>query len=192
MRNTIVCILVTFILCTTSFAAPTYLVELGTPASEAGFDIQNWGSVEPTTHLGGWGGIATDPGSYDNLCRTVWGFGDENWASVSFDSQVNSVTIRHLDGAANDGFEVYVDNVLWGSYADSGTTETWMTTTFTGAAGSILRIQATGQQWEYFNPYGQLGIDRIEANSVVPVPGAVLLAGIGTAAVGFMRRRILG
>jgi hypothetical protein len=193
MKNMLSCAVVVVLMsCVVSFAAPTYLVELGTPVSEAGFNIQNWGPIEPTTSEGSWGGIATDPGSYDHLARTVWGANDADWASVSFDSSVNSVTIRHLDGGADDGFNVYVNDVLWGSYADSGTTETWKMTTFTGAPGTVLKIQATGQPWALFCDYGQLGIDRIEA-CAVPVPGAILLAGIGAGAVGFMRKkRILG
>ncbi len=55
-------------------AALTFFVDLGTAAGEAGYTLTNWGPIEPTTHPGGWGGIAGDPASYDKRCRTVWGY----------------------------------------------------------------------------------------------------------------------
>ncbi len=52
-------------------------VDIGDPLSEDGHNLQGWGSIEPLTHGGGWGGI-------DN-CRVVWFYpDDEPWASIDF------------------------------------------------------------------------------------------------------------
>jgi len=173
-------------------AGPVLLVDLGTVAGEAGYGLADWGPVEPTSHGGGWGGISSDPGSYDNLCRTVWGYteGDAGVdASITFSLPIESVTIRHLDGGSDDSFTVEVDGNLWGSYpAVPGVGEFWTTNTFSGTPGTTLTLTCTGQAGPYWNPYGQLGIDRVEA-TVIPVPGAALLGGIGAGLVGWLRRQ---
>ena len=140
-------------------------VDLGTAAGEAGYTLNNWGPVEPTTHPGGWGGIAGDPASYDKLCRTLWGYVENTRdASITFPTQIVSATVRHLDGLSNDSFRVEVDGNLWGSYsAVSGVGEFWTVSSFSGTPGTILTITCTGPAGQYFNPYGQVGIDRIEA-----------------------------
>jgi hypothetical protein len=169
--------------------APAYLaelVDLGTPGGEAGYGLLDWGPVEPTSHPGGWGGIATDFQSWDNLCRTVWSTGNANWASITFDDKILAVEIRHLVGQADDSFDVHVDGVKWGSYADVTAGEVWEITAFTGTPGNTLKITATGLQWSGFQTYGQLGIDRVFA--VVPEPTTLLLFG-GAGLIGWLRRR---
>ena len=169
--------------------APAYLaewVELGTPGGEAGYTLLDWGPVQPTTSLGNWGGLATDSQSIDKLCRTVWGPTDASWASITFDKKILWAEIRHLDGIADDSFDVFVDGVKWGSYADVGSTETWKITTFSGAPGSTLKIVATAPAWGSHGTYGQLGIDRVVA--AVPEPTTLLLFG-GVGLIGWLRRR---
>ncbi|MDH4238563.1 MAG: hypothetical protein OEW48_03265 [Phycisphaerae bacterium] len=140
-------------------------VDLGTTVGEAGYTLTNWGPVEPTTHPGGWGGIASDPASYDKRCRTAWGYVENTKdASITFPTKIVSVTVRHLDGLSNDSFRVEVDGNLWGSYsAVSGVGEFWTVSSFSGTPGTILTITCTGPAGQYFNPYGQVGIDRVEA-----------------------------
>lgn len=193
MKTLCVSVLVLLIAITTTNAAPTIIIDIGTPASEGQvvFPLDEWGPVEPTTTGGTWGGITTDPESYDGLCRTVWGPGEDNTgktASMTFSDLIGSVDIRHLDGIADDQFTVCMDGVEWGSYSDMGSTETWKTTTFSGTPGYELTIWVTGDPWASQSTYGQVAIDRVQA-TVVPAPGALVLGAMGTAFVGFLRRR---
>ena len=169
-------------------AVLTFFVDLGTAAGEAGYTLTNWGPIEPTTHPGGWGGIAGDPASYDKRCRTVWGYVENTKdASITFPTPIVSATIRHLDGGSDDSFKVEVGGNLWGSYsalADVG--EFWTVNSFFGTPGTTLTITCTGAAGPYWNPYGQVGIDRIEAEPI-PEPGTILLLGLG--GLGVVRRR---
>jgi len=175
-------------------AVPTYFVDLGTPAGEAGYTLFDWGPVQPSTSGGNWGGMGggTAPGSFDQLCRTVWGHTGDffNWASVTFPRAITSATIRHLVGQANDSYriDVFAGGNPWGSFTDTVGGETWTSTTFSGLPGQTLVITATGPQWSDFATYGQLGIDWINATPI-PAPGAVLLGSIGVGLVGWLRRR---
>jgi len=191
MKRSLVVLAVVTLVATAAQAAPTFLVEIGTPASEAAYNLQGWGPIEPTTNGGNWGSIATDPLSFDNLCRVVWEPNGSQWATVTFSRPVYYVDIRHLDGIADDSFVVLVDNQPWGLYNDSGSTsEFWAMTRFAGTPGTVLRIGSTADPlnpWWGQGTYGTLGIDRIEA--YIPAPGALLLAGLGTAVVSWLRRR---
>ena len=80
MRKMFVSLFVALLLAS-SVLASTTTIDLGTPAGEAGVTINSWGPVEPTTHLGGWGGIGGSENydssttvSADGLCRTIWGY----------------------------------------------------------------------------------------------------------------------
>jgi len=191
MKKFIVTLVVASLLAATVQAAPTYLVDIGTPASEAPYSITDWGPVEPTTHGGGWGSLATDPLSFDNLCRVVWQPNGAMFATVTFPRPIWYADIRHLDGINDDSFAVSVDGEPWGLYNDnSSQAEFWVMTRFKGAPGTTLVITSLAnplKPWWGQGTYGTLGIDRIEA--YVPVPGALVLAGLGTAAVGWLRRR---
>jgi hypothetical protein len=181
-------------------AGPTYFVDLGTPAGEAGYTLFDWGPVQPSTSGGNWGGMGsgTAPGSYDQLCRTVWATPGtpgsimefSSSASVTFPRAITSATIRHLVGQANDSYRIDVQagGNYWGSFTDTAGGETWTSTMFGGPSGKTLVITATGPAWSGFPTYGQLGIDWISATPI-PAPGAVLLGSIGAGLVGWLRRR---
>lgn len=173
-------------------AMAAYTVDIGTPASEAGYSLTGWGPVEPTTTGGTWGSITTDPLSWDNVCRVIWeaGTGDASRsASLTFATPINAVDIRHLLGQADDSFDVYVDGAWWGSVSDSaGSTEVWTETSFSGTPGTVLTLTATGAPWQLFGTYGQVAIDRIVATPI-PAPGALVLGSLGVGIVGWLRRR---
>ena len=67
-------------------AMALYIVDIGSPASEAGFGISiepDWGPVQPDTSGGNWGGLASDPDSWDKKCRVIWETLDDPSASVT-------------------------------------------------------------------------------------------------------------
>jgi len=177
-------------------AMADFTVEIGTPASEAGFALVGWGPVEPSTSGGSYGSIATDPASLDGFCRVIWAGTEPDTpegrsASLTFPTAVSSVTIRHLLGIAEDSFDlrVYGAGQLWGSVSDTpGGTETWVESTFSGTPGTTITLTATGPAWSGFATYGQVAIDRIEAVAV-PVPGAVLLGFLGLSYAGVKLRK---
>lgn len=134
----------------------------------------------------GWGRSVTDEtgGSYGGIgdygCRLVWdiappdGTNDAYFMLPTPQGSAQSLTIRHLDGIADDSFtvEVQAASGAWidvGSYANYYTTETWVTTPFDLSPFSFgrgtnltFRITATGTQWSGFDTYGQLCIDKVE------------------------------
>lgn len=218
MKRFVVFCTVALLVCASSAkAVPTLTVDLGTTAGETvpGVTLSNWGPIEPTTHGGGWGGFGGGGDNYvapttptvDHLCRSVWGSaeglglgtpGDPTdptiSASVTFSVPIELVALRHLDGGSNDSFDVYVDGVQWGSYNAPAPNppkihgEQWFETSFSGTPGLTLTIVCTVGAGKYWNPYGQLGIDRLTA-TLVPAPSAILLGSIGVGLVGWLRRK---
>lgn len=220
MKKTVIAFAVALLVCAGSAqAVPTITVDLGTTSGETvpGVILSNWGEVEPGGGVpprgaGGYGGFGSGGDNYvapttptvDHLCRMVWGYAEGSGtpggdptdpatsASVTFSVAIESVLLRHLDGASTDSFAVYCDGALWGSYSApaSGKTygEQWFETSFSGDSGYTLTIVCTAGAGPYWSSYGQLGIDRLTATPI-PAPGAILLGGIGVGLVGWLRRR---
>jgi len=160
-----------------SYESQAYFLDIGNLESENLFNLFGWGSIEPQTHGGNWGG------KDDGTIRTVWyndtanpsdiptTSPDENWASVNFSLQeqyiASKIIIRALDGITDDSFEVYTNDILVYSYQDEGSTETWKSHKIIIAQHGInnslnLKIKSTGPKWNGFNTYGQLGISWIK------------------------------
>lgn len=156
-------------------------VDIGNPASEAGHAMAGWGPVEPATHGGGWGGIGgEDP---PGRCRTIWSPSEdepaENWATLELDfgsspTLAKSLAVRYLDGGSDDSFDILIDDVLFQHiYAPPGTeTWRWVRIDVTGHTGvHTLKFQATAPPGTFYDPYGQVGIDRVHVGSRLdPVP----------------------
>jgi len=156
-------------------------VDIGNPASEAGHALTGWGPIEPDTHSGNWGGIGNE--SPPGKCRTIWSPVEdqpvENWASLQLDFGVSDteskcLKFRYLDGGSDDSFDTFIDGTLVLSIAAPPSSETWKwaqidATGYTGV--HTIRFEATEPEGPYYNPYGQVGIDRIFLGTqVTPVP----------------------
>ncbi len=189
-----------------------YTVEFGqTDTISAGVTLSGWGQAEPGggaegRAVGNYGGFGTTTDNYvapttatsDYECRMVWGHstsGDTtDYADVTFPLAIHSVTLRHLNGDSNDSFNVYVGDgsdegwVLWDSYDALAATKTygeqWFETTFTGAPGTVLRIDCTAAAGSYWSDYGQLAIDRLSATASCPFRYAVEFADTDTLSPG--------
>jgi len=75
------------------------------------------------------------------------------------------LTLEHLDGAVNDSFDLYIDNVLRGHYTatSTGGNEVWKTTTFTfpGVTGTVnVKLVATDEVASWCADWGQVGFSN--------------------------------
>ena len=156
-------------------------VDIGDTTSEVGHSLVSWGPIEPTTHGGNWGVF----GGSGEDCRVIWNNDDvdEGTAMVALDrctrpGAATSIIIKHLDGFADDSFNVFVKDehgewIQIGSYSASpGGPETWVTSLFALPNGRALQldreravevmVKATGPKWGGFGTYGQVAFDWIE------------------------------
>ena len=162
----------------------TDLVDVGDPTSEAGHNPDGWGPIEPD-HSGGNYGGAED-------CRVVYASeanGDgNNWATLDLDfgegeHTAKCLVVQHLDGAAQDAFEVYVyppghpeSAVLVYTYAgDDLTSEVWYWSTITVFASGVqtVRLVSTQPPWAQWATYGQMAFDTILVEDCQPVKDVV-------------------
>jgi hypothetical protein len=162
------------------------VVDVGLPTSEAGFNLQGWGPIEPATHGGNYGGI--------DDCRVVYASaanGDgEPWATVDLNLGLcgcpQCIELHHLDGIVpNDAFDVFFYPVgqpecaelVFNWAGDGSTGENWYASTFPvdGAGLYTLKIVSTEPQWSMFDTYGQVAIDTI---MVVPCEAYAIAASV--------------
>ncbi len=160
-------------------------IDLGTDlASFEEHDGTGWGPVEPATHGGSWGAIATDPDSPDGSCRAIWfenGVPEDPDAATAMvtlfphPGSTRGIVMRTLDGVADDSFTVFVlgkhgDFVeVYSCDSDPSTEEYWVVHEIEIPVNQIkagrpltVKIDATGSAWSQFNTYGQLAVDWIE------------------------------
>lgn len=155
------------------------LVDVGNEASEAGHNLLDWGPVEPETSGGHYGG-ADD-------CRAVYAPEDGNrWATLEMDFGEcfgqKCLTFQHLEGIANDAFELYVypvgepcpEDPVFDYPGDECTTECWMTSgVVVEATGpNTLKFVSTEEEWSGWGTYGQVCIDTIIAQPYTPLKDA--------------------
>jgi len=124
----------------TNWAEATHIerVDVGNADSEANYILENWGPLPD----------------------------DTNYASVTLSNQpsrVKAVTIKHLDGVADDSFDVYVNDIFAGHY--TGVHAGWVETTYPldNLTGDItVKIVSMAGKWEYWSGWGQVAIDWVE------------------------------
>jgi hypothetical protein len=149
-------------------------VDIGDLGSETGHNLNGWGPLEPVTHPGVWGGAT--PGS--SRARTVYysdldgdkvcEYGDDPWAELVLNTNgyiAKELILSHLDGSADDSFDIYVDSTYIDHYSGDLNGEDWVTSSYTlpDLIGQInLRIEVSEPGWTYFCYWGQLAIDWVE------------------------------
>ena len=148
-------------------------IDVGDSTSMTAHNAQMWFNDPATGNYGGRDGGQTIAmvGGDDNASQSC----DSNENDATFVMNAGSGTaenliIRHLDGSANDSFNVYVDNVLVGNYIGTPGPETWVTTTFplgtedfTGLATIKLEV-TTGYPWSLCSTYGQVAVNWAKIN----------------------------
>ncbi len=149
--------------------------------------LYGWGPEQPDTSGGGWGGY----GGTDQSTRVIWydeyeGYGEDPNGrdaeiQILFTGSARTITYKHLDGIADDSFELYAYDkeynwflIDW--YDDQGGTEQWHERTvdltkymspgeceiILGGGYFVLKFVATGDMWDAgWSTYGQVAIDHI-------------------------------
>ena len=151
---------------------------LGQYSVEEYVDIGN-GDSEEDHNLSGWGPIVVPTsgwGSHDGDLRTVWGPNSQvKTASLTMNipedpegfNLGSTLTIRHLDGTANDAFDVYINDQYVYSHVDIHNNETWVVTVldvseYVVSEGDYeIEFRVTADAWAYQYAYGQVAVDWI-------------------------------
>lgn len=159
----VICLVISVVALMAGAAMASDYVDIGDPVSEAAHNALGWGPSEPGATGGNFGGIASWPGT----CAAVWHPNDDDALAevdMNFSGGTELITFQHLDGPADDSFDVWVEgSVVW-SYTDSGDPgEYWHTNGFpytpaSGAGAYTVGFVATGQKWGSFDTYGQVAV----------------------------------
>jgi hypothetical protein len=157
---------------------PLDVVDIGNPDSELGHALAGWGPIEPEASGGTFGGIADCRVAYASAAN-----GDgEDWATVDLNfgevETTKCLEIDHLDGAAQDSYEVYIypaghpeEAAFVFAYAgDNLTEEIWgrKRAVVTAACMQTVKIVSTGPLWGNWELYGQLAIDTLRVEACTP------------------------
>ena len=153
-------------------------VNIGDTTSEIGHDLVGWtliwtcGPYSVPLRQGNWCACHAD----GNM-RLIWGDGGETCASgnnsASVDLNVNcdwaqTLKVEHLDGAGDDGFDVFVNGIYIDTYeATPETDNVWYVTNFDispwNFTGELtIEFVATGSAWEGCETYGQVAFNTIK------------------------------
>jgi hypothetical protein len=150
-------------------------VNIGNTASEELHTLVGWSNI--------WSGC-TWCGPDGNM-RLIWGDGGEtcdagnNWASVELDAgalYAKTLRLNHLDGAADDGFDIYVNTTYVGTYVANipNTDNVWHVTDFDISSYNFsglltIKFEATAPAWSLCATYGQVAFNLIELYGPYPV-----------------------
>jgi len=139
-------------------------VNIGIVSSETDHNLDGW------TDLWTWGGGYG--GGDDGSLRLLMGPGDGcseiyESASLTLDAgtnYANEVTFRHLDGSADDSFDVYINNTLIGHYTAGLQGEIWVTSTFNFSSTTgefTIKFVATEPSNNWCTGWGQVAFSWI-------------------------------
>lgn len=159
-----------------------------------------WGNCNTAGNYGGWDKVSTCKVSWepDGLCAE--GTRNATFIVGEADKTTTKITIQHLDGIADDSFEVKDsnNNVLC-SYQDVGSTETWKTLDCTVNLSGVqtLTLHPTQGPWYGCGTWGQVAVKDISytafGGSEIPefsaVAAGLALAGAATGFVLLRRKK---
>ncbi len=165
------CFVLSFVLLLAGTTLAADYVDIGKPGSEAGHNLVSWGPIEPANSGGAYGGI--------DDCRAIWSSLDtptpgsvDAFVDMNFAGGSEVVSFKHLDGPADDSFEVWIDSTMMFVYNDSGLPgETWYISGFSVSVSAgihTVRFEALGPQWSGWGTYGQVCISEVGVGSAVP------------------------
>ncbi len=152
-------------------------VDIGDPVSEAGHTMNSWGPIEPLNSGGAYGGI--------DECRAIWSTLDDSrnaTITMDFGDGMNvQVAFKHLEGVADDGFEVYIDGILRYTHFETSTTEDWYVSGFDiDVTPGLHEIEfvATGNPWASWATFGQVCFAEIWVGCMVVPESAGTWGGV--------------
>ena len=161
------CIVFSFVLVLTGAAMATDYVDIGDPFYETGHNMTSWGPIEPANSSGTFGGI--------DHCRAIWSSLDNSvnaTIDLNFASGTEALWFKHLEGIADDGFEVYVNGVLKYTHIENTSTEQWVVNFVAPPFQSgVLTVEfvATGPAWSGWATYGQVCFAEVWVGNEDPV-----------------------
>ena len=131
---------------------------MGNEVSEAPYNCVEWGvNIGATSAYGG----------HTGDLRLIWGPEANdvtNWASISIHGTPESMTIKHLAGAADDSFDVHI-NGEFVHHIDGSGGSGWTESSFDvcGFSGDLtITFTVTADAWAYWSGWGQVAFDWIE------------------------------
>lgn len=156
-------------------------VNIGDSTSETLHNIQGWSDVwtcgpyNLANKTGDWC-ACHDGGTGVGNMRLIWGDGGETcdpenkWASVDLNTGpyfAKTLSLEHLEGAADDGFNIYVNDVLVATDIDEASSNTWLTEDFDISSWNFtgtltIKFEATADAWSGCGIYGQVAFNMIE------------------------------
>lgn len=189
----VIALVLTLGLASFAYAAPPVpqlldSVNIGDTTSEAGHNLIGWSDIwtcglySVPNKTGDWCACHDGGVGVGNM-RLIWGDGGEtcdlanNWASVDLNAgalYAKTLKVDHLDGSANDGFNVYVNETYVGTYVDQFPSNTWTATEFDISSWNFnglltIKFVATAPAWGGCGTYGQVAFNMIELYGPYPV-----------------------
>lgn len=151
-------------------------IDIGDSVSEAPYTLDEWGTPA-TWQLAYYGTpvsnlrILYGPSGLDPTPIAGQITDNTPYATITIQNPnlVESIVVKHLDGSADDGFSVYVNDFFVGTYVTLGNVN-WQTTTFpvpvqyTGGGTTTIKLKSTALPWSLHADWGQVAIDWIEIN----------------------------
>ncbi len=154
-------------------------VDIGNTSADPGAEqpahnMSSWSIPLPGPNGGSYGGIA--PGS----CRAIWSSQNDNsttaFITLDFAAGTETLWLKHLEGIANDAFDVFVNGVRVYQHFENSQVERWLVHFVLPpvpggfpAGQQVVEFVATGPAWDSFDLFGQVCFDEVWIGLEEPV-----------------------